>query len=102
MEGEDPLSPSLKTLLPQRGEQKGVVRKTRPAAKPVGKATTLARPNRLVRWYQETEAELKKVVWPTRKEWANLTIIVVVTTVVVGLFLGFVDLIFERLILLIR
>lgn len=55
-----------------------------------------------MRWYRETESELRKVVWPSRKEWANLTMIVVATTVVAGVFLGVLDFLFERLILLIR
>ncbi len=59
-----------------------------------------ARENRLVRWYRETVSELKKVVWPTRKEWTNLTVIVLVVTVVVGISLGLIDFVFERLILL--
>jgi len=61
-----------------------------------------AKDNRFVRWWRETESELRKVVWPTRKEWTNLTLIVVATTGIVGVFLGMVDFIFERLILLIR
>jgi preprotein translocase subunit SecE len=91
------LSPSLSNLLPKRGEQT--------AAKPARKETkpvSPAKENRLVRWYRETESELRKVVWPTRKEWTNLTLIVVATTVVTGVVLGLLDFIFERLILLIR
>jgi preprotein translocase subunit SecE len=91
------LSPSLTNLLPKRGEKT--------PAKPVRKETKVASPakdNRLVRWYRETESELRKVVWPTRKEWTNLTMVVVVTTVVMSIFLGLLDFIFERLILLIR
>ena len=91
------MSPSLSNLIPKRTEQA--------AAKPVRKETKVASPakeNRLVRWYRETESELKKVVWPTRREWANLTLIVVVVTVTASIFLGALDFVFERLILLIR
>jgi preprotein translocase subunit SecE len=91
------LSPSLSNLLPKRGDQV--------AAKPARKASKVASPakeNRLVRWYRETESELRKTAWPTRKEWTNLTLIVVVTTLASGVFLGVLDFIFERLILLIR
>ena len=91
------MSPSLSNLIPKRAEQA--------PAKPVRKETKTVSPakeNRLVRWYRETESELKKVVWPTRKEWANLTLIVVVVTIAASLFLGALDFVFERLILLIR
>ncbi len=97
------MSPSLRTLLPQRSEQTANGKApARPAARPVAKPAAPARENRLVRWYRETESELKKVVWPTRQEWTNLTLIVVAVTVAVGAFLGVVDFFFERLILLIR
>ena len=94
------MSPSLKSLLPTRG----AAAPAKPA-RPVKKETKVASPakdNRFVRWWRETESELRKVVWPTRKEWTNLTLIVVATTGIVGVFLGMVDFIFERLILLIR
>ena len=100
------MSPSLRTLLPQRSEQaaggKVTARPARPVAQAAAKPASPARENRFVRFYRETESELKKVVWPTRQEWTNLTLIVVVVTVAVGAFLGVVDLIFEKLILLIR
>jgi preprotein translocase subunit SecE len=97
------VSPSLKTLLPQRGEQAATVTKpsrapAKAAAKPA--AGPAKKENLLVRWWHETESELKKVVWPTRKEWTNLTLAVLVTMVATGMFLGMVDLIFERVILL--
>jgi preprotein translocase SecE subunit len=102
------LSPSLTDLLPKRGDKTTAVkpvRKDNAADKPVRKETKAASPakdNRFVRWYRETESELKKVVWPTRKEWTNLTLIVCTVTVVTGIFLGLLDFIFERLVLLIR
>ena len=36
--------------------------------------------NRVVHYFKETRAELKKVNWPTRKEAQNLTIIVLAVT----------------------
>ena len=55
--------------------------------------------NRLVRFYNETRSELRKVVWPSRKEWVNLTFIVIVVSVVIGGALGLVDWVFEKLVL---
>jgi preprotein translocase subunit SecE len=53
--------------------------------------------NRLVRYFKETRAELRKVSWPTRKQATNLTLIVLAVTVAMAIFLGAVDLLFSRL-----
>jgi len=45
---------------------------------------------------KEVWLELKKVNWPTKKETIKYTLIVIVTTVVVALFLGAVDFLFTR------
>lgn len=42
-------------------------------------------------------SELKKVTWPSRRETLNLTMIVVIVAVAVGLFLGLVDFGFAQL-----
>lgn len=47
--------------------------------------------NRFVTFYRETAAELRKVVWPTRDQAQNLTIVVVVVVVAMSLFLGGID-----------
>lgn len=44
--------------------------------------------NRLVRYFKETRAELRKVNWPTRLEARNLTIIVLAVTFAMTVFLG--------------
>jgi preprotein translocase subunit SecE len=43
------------------------------------------------RYFNETAGELKKVSWPTWPEARQLTILVIVVMVVIGLFLGLVD-----------
>ena len=53
--------------------------------------------NRLVRYFKETRAELRKVSWPTRKQATNLTLIVLAVTVAMAIFLGAVDLLFSTL-----
>lgn len=63
--------------------------------------TLSVKENKFIRYYNETRSELRKVVWPSRKEWVNLTIIVIVTSVGIGAALGLVDWVFERLILLV-
>ena len=42
--------------------------------------------------------ELKKVVWPTRREAIRLTIMVLAICVVVGIFLGAIDYGFSELV----
>lgn len=61
------------------------------------KATVQKEENRLVRYIRETRSELRKVVWPTREEWLNLTVIVIAVTVVMSGILGLIDFIFARL-----
>ena len=47
--------------------------------------------NRVMPYFRETRAELRKVVWPTREEAINLTIVVVVTIVAMSAFFGVID-----------
>lgn len=50
------------------------------------------------RFFSETIAELRKVVWPTRQEAARLTIIVLVVCIILGIFLGSIDYGFTKLV----
>jgi len=47
-----------------------------------------------VRFIREVIAELKKVTWPTRAETIKLTVIVIAISLIVGLFIGALDMIF--------
>ena len=49
------------------------------------------------RFYRDTRSELRKVVWPTREQAINLTVIVCIASAVVGAVLGGVDLLFGEL-----
>jgi len=53
-------------------------------------AAEVKQDNRVVRYFKETRAELRKVHWPTRKEARNLTLIVLSVTVFMGVLLGVV------------
>jgi preprotein translocase subunit SecE len=46
----------------------------------------------------ETIAELKKVVWGTKREWAYLTFMVLIVAIIVGLILGGFDYGFTNLV----
>jgi len=52
-------------------------------------------PERTRQFWRETRSELRKVVWPTREEATNLTIIVLVVMIVMALLLGSIDTIFS-------
>ena len=49
------------------------------------------------RFIGEAISELRRVTWPSRQETMRLTIMVIVVSAVVGLFLGVIDLFFSRL-----
>jgi preprotein translocase subunit SecE len=47
---------------------------------------------------KEIYAELGRVTWPTKEETIRLSIIVVSISIVIGLFLGVIDLAFSKII----
>jgi len=49
------------------------------------------KPNAIQRYYAETSGELRKVSWPTWPEARQLTILVLIVMVIVGIFLSIVD-----------
>ncbi|HBR06913.1 MAG TPA: preprotein translocase subunit SecE [Desulfovibrio sp.] len=49
-------------------------------------------------FFEESKVEIKKVVWPTRKETVATCLAVLVLVLVMSLFLGIVDLGFSKLI----
>lgn len=53
---------------------------------------------RIVRFFQESYAELRKVTWPTRDEVASNTKIVLISVALIALVLGFVDYVLFELI----
>jgi len=55
-------------------------------------------PNRIVRYLQESNAELRKVNWPTRQEARQLTILVLVVVAISSAVLGTLDYVFSKLI----
>lgn len=40
--------------------------------------------------------ELKKVHWPTRKETIRLTLVVIIISLIIGLYVGMIDLILAK------
>ena len=60
--------------------------------------TVTKKSNPQFRFVSDTIAELKKVVWLSRREIVYLTTIVVLVIVIVGAFLGLIDYGFSKLI----
>jgi preprotein translocase subunit SecE len=48
-------------------------------------------PNKITNYIKESKDELKKVVWPSRKETIKLTLLVIGISLFVAVFLGAVD-----------
>jgi preprotein translocase subunit SecE len=46
---------------------------------------------------RDVRSELRKVSWPSQRETVNLTVVVLAFSVVVGLFLGGIDFVFQEL-----
>jgi preprotein translocase subunit SecE len=46
---------------------------------------------KLNKYWKETLAELRKMSWPTRQELTGSTIVVVVVSLIVAVFIGVVD-----------
>jgi preprotein translocase subunit SecE len=54
--------------------------------------------NPIIRYFQDTREELRKVSWPTQDETIRLSVIVLGTTVAFAIFLGLLDLLFQQLV----
>lgn len=68
----------------------------------LGNATGLTRAvtspeSRFRRVIRDTRSELRKVVWPTREQATNLTILVIMASAAVGVLLGGIDFLFTKL-----
>jgi preprotein translocase subunit SecE len=46
---------------------------------------------------REVRSELRKVVWPSRPQAINLTMVVIAVSAAVGVFLGLVDFVFSQI-----
>jgi preprotein translocase subunit SecE len=53
--------------------------------------------NKLVQYIKDSKLELKKVVWPTRRQAINHTALVIGFSLALAAFLGLVDFVLTRL-----
>jgi preprotein translocase subunit SecE len=51
-----------------------------------------------VAFLQEVKAEMSKVVWPSRQQAIQLTVVVIVVSVLVGVYTGGIDYLFTNLV----
>jgi preprotein translocase subunit SecE len=56
---------------------------------------------KIIQFLKEVKTELRKVVWPTRKDTIASTSVVLVLVIIIAVFLGLVDLGLSRVIKLI-
>ena len=52
--------------------------------------------SRITEYFKETRAELKHVIWPTRKQTFYYTLIVIILSIVIAYYLGVFDFIFSQ------
>ena len=83
----------MQTIRPQRGTPRPTAHTQTGSSGGRGRLYRLTHP----RFATEIIAELRKVVWPSRAETRSLTTVVIVIAVAVGVLLGSVDWIFNRL-----
>jgi preprotein translocase subunit SecE len=53
---------------------------------------------KIVQFLKEVQIELKKVVWPTRKDTIASTTVVLILVIIIAIYLGLVDLGLSRII----
>lgn len=52
------------------------------------------KPNRIIKFLKDLKSEVKKIVWPTKKQVVNNTVVVMIAMVVTGIFIWGLDSIF--------
>ena len=62
------------------------------------KAETDQKSNRIVEYFREARAEMRKVTWPTREEAINLTGIVLAVTIVMSIVMWLLDAFFAAIV----
>ncbi len=53
---------------------------------------------KIIQFFKEAKTELSKVVWPTKKEAIKMTIMVIIGSIFVAIFLGSFDFLFMKIV----
>lgn len=56
--------------------------------------------NNISNFLKEAIAELKKVIWPTRQDLKNSTVVVISTIIIASIFIGLIDIFFTKVLTL--
>lgn len=51
--------------------------------------------NKIVRFFKELKSEMKKVVWPSKKQVIKNTLIVIASVIIIGIVIWALDMIFS-------
>ena len=51
--------------------------------------------NKIVKFFKEVKSEMKKVVWPSKKQLVNNTLIVIAVVAIIGVIIAIFDAIFQ-------
>ena len=49
---------------------------------------------RIGKWFRELKSECRKIVWPTREQTVNNTLVVLASVVIIGIFIWVLDFVF--------
>ncbi len=62
--------------------------------------SSTVKPNNItpLKFINQSKQELKKVVWPTKKQVINFTSVVIGVSIITGLFIGGLDYLFTQLV----
>lgn len=51
--------------------------------------------SRIAKWFRELKSECRKIVWPTRQQTVNNTMVVIAAVIIVGIFVWILDFVFN-------
>ncbi|MCA9392224.1 preprotein translocase subunit SecE [candidate division WWE3 bacterium] len=51
----------------------------------------------IVTFFRDVQAEMRRVTWPTRQETTQMTVVVIIATVITGIYVGGIDYLLTKL-----
>ena len=82
---------------PDAKQERQAEAKRKPASRRDAPRKSTKSRNAIVRYFQDTGDELRKVSWPTREQAIRLTLIVLGSTIATAIFFGILDRFFQFL-----